>query len=118
MESEDAVNSSDEMENSDSQKIDSKGQSKNEDSEDEKDKDKLSGELDVASDEKSHRVKKMMTIHLIKSKARQYLTGLYRSQSSHKSKKFVKIKAVSRGYFVDLLKLLGGLNSTHILSVL
>ncbi|GJQ82217.1 hypothetical protein Trydic_g19421 [Trypoxylus dichotomus] len=39
-------------------------------------------------------------------------------QPPHKSKRFVKIKAVLRGYFVDLLKLLGGVTSTNILSVL
>ncbi|KRT80116.1 hypothetical protein AMK59_6378, partial [Oryctes borbonicus] len=39
-------------------------------------------------------------------------------QPPHKSKKFVKIKAVLRGYFVDLLKLLSGVTSTNILNVI
>ncbi|KAI4457211.1 nucleolar complex 2 and rad4-related [Holotrichia oblita] len=39
-------------------------------------------------------------------------------QPPHKSKKFVKIKAILRGYFTDLLKLLTGVTSTNILNVL
>lgn len=49
---------------------------------------------------------------------RRFLSLTSGSQPAHKAKKFTKVKTLLRGYFTDLLKLLGCVTSSNILTVL